>query len=129
MSNLEDVQDLLGRLRSYRVELSKPAIDNSFIQDIDFTNIMKQHQTETDINDKDNIYVKCKISRKEARTGCTRTVKISRINESGSTANNVIEVRIPAGIENGQQLILPWEGNYLQNKNIRSNLVIKIIVK
>lgn len=127
MSNLEDIQDLIDRAEKYRTEVTKSKLDNSFIQDIDFTNIMKQHQTETDINNKDNIYVKCKISRKDSITGCTRTVKISRINENGSIANNIIEVRIPSGIENGQHIILKCAGNYVNNRY--SDLIIKVIIR
>ncbi len=127
MSKREDIQDLIDRVEKYRIEVTKSKLDNSFIKDLDFTDIMKQHQTETDINDKDNIYVKCKISRKEARTGCTRTVKISRINESGDKEHNIIQVKIPPEIENEQYIILKCEGNYVNNRY--SDLIIKVIIR
>ena len=113
MSNLEDMQDLLDRAKSYRAGLSKPALDSSFIKNIDFNNISKQTGTDTN-----NMYVKCRISRKKAKNGCVRNVKIPA---SKGKENISIQVNIPAGVVNGQQIII--------RNDIRSNLVIKIIVK
>lgn len=127
MSKREDIQDLIDRAEKYRTEVTKSKLDNSFIKDLDFTDIMKQHQTETDINDRDNIYVKCKISRKEARTGCTKSIKISRINTNGNKEKNIIQVKIPSQIENEQHIVIRGEGNYINNRY--SNLIIKVILK
>lgn len=110
MNNLDEMKDLLGRVKSYRTKLSKPALDNSFIKDLKLDDVTN----EIAVNEKDNIYVKCSITTKEATTGCTKTIK---------TKNKQIQVRIPAGILDGQQLILKGAGNGY------SNLIVSIIIK
>ncbi len=110
MSNLEDMQDLLDRAKSYRIKLSKPALDNSFIKDLKLDGVTN----EIAVNEKDNVYVKCSITKKEAVTGCIKTIKNKDIQ---------IQVKIPAGIENGQQLILRGAGNRY------SNLIVSVIIK
>lgn len=109
MNNLEDMQNLLDRAKSYRAELSKPALDSS-IKDLKLDDVTN----EIPVNEKDNIYVKCSITKKEATTGCTKTIK---------TKNKRIQVRIPAGIVEGQKLILKGAGNGY------SELIIKVIIK
>lgn len=110
MVKLEGMQDLLSRVKSYRTKLSKPALDNSFIKDLKFDDVTN----EIAINEKNNIYVKCNITRKEAVTGCIKTIK---------TKQKQIQVKIPAGIVYGQQLILKGAGNGY------SNLIVSIIIK
>lgn len=110
MNNLDDMQDLLDRVKSYRTKLSKPAIDNTFIKDLKLDDVTN----EIAVNEKDNIYVKCRITRKEAVTGCIKTVKTKQIQ---------IQVTIPAGIVDGQQLIIKGAGNGY------SDLIVSIIIK
>lgn len=127
MIKTEVIQDLIERAEQYRTEVTKSKLDNSFIQDLDFTDIMKQHQTETDINNKDNIYVECKVRKEEVTNGCTKPIKISRINDKGNREKNIIQVKIPSNIENGQHIIIRENGNYINNRY--SDLVIKVILK
>lgn len=110
MVNLEDMQDLLDRVKSYRTKLSKPALDNSFMQDLQLGGVTN----EIAVNEKDNIYVKCSITRKEAITGCIKTIK---------TKQKQIQVTIPAGIADGQPLILKGAGNGY------GNLIVSVIIK
>lgn len=110
MNNLDEMKDLLGRVKSYRTKLSKPAIDDSFIKDLKLDDVTN----EIAVNEKDNIYVKCNITRKEAVTGCIKIVR---------TKNKQIQVTIPAGIVDGQQLILKGAGNKY------NNLMVKVIIK
>lgn len=110
MVKLEGMQDLLSRVKSYRTKLSKPALDNSFIKDLKFDDVTN----EIAINEKNNIYVKFNITRKEAVTGCIKTIK---------TKNKQIQVTIQAGIENGQQLILKGAGTGY------SDLIISVKIK
>lgn len=109
-NNLKEIQDLLDRAKSYRAELSKPALDDTFIKDLKLDDDTK----EIAVNEKDNIYVNCRITKKEAITGCIKIVK---------TKNKQIKVTIPAEIENGQQLILKGAGTGY------SNLIVSIIIK
>lgn len=127
MSNREDIQDLIDRAERYRTEVTKSKLDNTFIQDLDFTDIMKQHQTETDIDSKDNIYVECKIKKEEVTRGCTKPIKITRINPKGNKEKNIIQVKIPSNIENGQHIVIRENGSYINNRY--SDLIIKVILK
>lgn len=110
MNNLDEMKDLLGRVKSYRTKLSKPALDNTYIKDLKFDDITN----EIAVNEKESIYAKCKITRKEAEKGCSKIVK---------TKHKQIKVTIPAGIVDGQKLILKGAGNEY------SNLIISIIIK
>lgn len=109
MNNLEDMQDLLDRAKSYRAELSKPALDNS-INDLKLDDVTSEFA----VNEKDNIYAECRITRKEATTGCIKVVK---------TKHKQIQITIPAGIVDGQQLILKGAGNG------NSDLIVSVIIK
>lgn len=99
MSNREDIQDLIDRAEKYRTEVTKSKLDNTFIQDLDLTDIMQQHQTETDIHSKDNIYLECKVKKEEVARGCTIPIKVNRINDKGNKEKNIIQVKIPSNIE------------------------------
>lgn len=127
MDKTEVIQDLIDRAEKYRTEVAKSKLDNSFIQDLDLTDIMKQNQTETDIHSKDNIYVECKIKKEEVTRGCTKTIKINRINQNGNKEKNIIQVKIPSNIENGQHIVIRENGNYINNRY--SDLIIKVILK
>lgn len=105
------MQDLLNRLKNYRAnKLSKPVLDNTFIKDLKFDDVTN----EIAVDEKDNIYVKCNITRKEAVTGCIKTIK---------TKQKQIQVTIPAGIVDGQQLILKGAGYGY------SDLIVSVIIK
>lgn len=105
------MQDLLNRLKDYRAnKLSKPALDNSFMKDLQFGGVTNGFA----VNEKDNIYVKCSITKKEAVTGCIKIVR---------TKNKQIQVTIPDGIVDGQQLILKGAGNG------NSDLIVTVIIK
>ena len=110
MVNLEYMQDLLDRTKSYRTMLSKPAIDDSFIKELKLDDVTN----EIAVNEKDSIYAECKITRKEAEKGCSKIVK---------TKHKQIKVRIPAGIVDGQKLILKGVGNKY------GNLIFSVIIK
>lgn len=127
MSKTEVIQDLIDRAEQYRTEVAKAKLDNTFIQDLDFTDIMKQHQTETDIYSKNNIYVECKVKKEEVTRGCTKPIKINRISQNGNKEKNIIQLKIPTNIENGQHIVIKGEGNYINNRY--SDLIIKVILK
>ena len=107
-NNLKEIQDLLDRA-SYRAELSKPAFDTS-IKDLKLDDVTN----EIPVNEEDNVCAECIITRKEAVTGCMKTIK---------TKNKRIQVKIPAGIVYSQKLILKGAGNKY------GNLIVSVIIK
>jgi len=105
------MQDLLNRLKDYRAnKLSKPALDNTFIKDLKLDDVTSEFA----VNEKDNVYTKCNITKKEATVGCIKTIK---------TKNKEIKVKIPAGIVDRQKLILKGAGYGY------SNLIVTVIIK
>lgn len=110
MVKLEGMQDLLSRVKSYRTKLSKPALDNLFINDLKLDDVTN----EIPVNEEDNVCAECIITRKEAVTGCMKTIK---------TKNKRIQVKIPAGIVYSQKLILKGAGNKY------GNLIVSVIIK
>lgn len=125
MSKTEVIQDLIDRAEKYRTEVTKSKLDNSFIEDLDFTDIMKQRQT--DIHSKDNIYLECKVKKEEVTRGCTIPIKVNRINDKENKEKNIIQVKIPSNIENGQYIVIRENGNYINNRY--SDLIIKVRLK
>lgn len=93
--------------------------------------IMNNHED----NNKNNIYIACKISKTEAKQGCNKQISFKQINflkESNNlkTEFKKIQVKIPSGIQRNQSLLIRGEGNY--NPKIdkeRGNLYIKIDIK
>lgn len=126
MSKTEVIQDLIDRAEKYRTEVTKSKLDNSFIEDLDLTDFMQQ-QTETDIHSKDNIYLEYKVKKEEVASGCTIPIKVNRINDKGNKAKNIIQVKIPSNIENGQHIVIRENGNYINNRY--SDLIIKVRLK
>ena len=105
------MQDLLNRLKDYRAnKLSKPALDDSFIKDLELDDVTN----EIPVNRKHNIYAECRITKKEATTGCIKIIKIKQ---------KQIQVIIPSGIVDGQELILKGAGNG------NNDLIVSVIIK
>ena len=81
-----------------------------------------------EINDKNNIFLKCQISEQEALNGCTKKIQFMQICENGKTESNELDVKIPKGIKKDSSIILYNQGNYIKELNKRSNIIIKIEV-
>ena len=87
-----------------------------------------KNKQKADATSEDNIYIDCRITAEEAKCGCSKIIKYSRINKDNKKVKNVITVNIPKGIQDGQNIVLCNEGNYLENEKY-SNLVISIKIK
>lgn len=82
-----------------------------------------------DINNPNNIFLKCKISKQEALNGCIKKIKYNQIDENGEENKNTIDVKIPKEIKNNQSIICYNQGNYIKELETRSNIIIKIEIK
>ena len=58
--------------------------------------------------------------------GCTKKIKYNYIREDGKKENNIINVKIPKGIQKGQSIIFYGDGNYIKELDKRSNIIIKV---
>ena len=82
-----------------------------------------------DLNDKNNIFLKCQISKKEALTGCTKKIKFLQVSENGKAKTTEMDVKIPKGIQKGQSIVYYNQGNYIKELNKRGNIIIGIEIK
>ena len=82
-----------------------------------------------DLNDKNNIFLKCQISKQEALNGCTKKIKFMQICENGKAKQSEMDVKIPKGIQKGQSIVYYNQGNYIKELEKRSNIIIRIEIK
>ncbi len=124
--NDSKINELLKRAQNYRNDLSK-SIEQ--FENLDLEELQKSFQEGNnvfEIEDNRNIFIQYKITKEEANKGCMKKIKYTRINENGKKVTNEIEIKIPKGIQKGQEIILNGEGNYIKDLNKNSNLIVKI---
>ena len=93
-----------------------------------FQNIFEKNKQEF-LEDEDNVFLECKISKQEALNGCIKKVKYNQISENGKKQKNMLNVKVPKEIENNQKIIIYNKGNYIEQKNKWSNVIITIYIK
>lgn len=84
---------------------------------------------QVDLANENNIYVECKINKKEAVTGCTKKITIKRINNNRNKSKLKVHIRIPEGIQNNQNIVLRSQGNYSKEIQKYADLIIKVKIK
>ena len=89
----------------------------------------EKNKPEVNINDKNNVFIVCRITKQEALSGGIKKIKYNQICENGKKEKNIIDVKIPKGIQNNQKIIIYNNGNYVKNENKMSHLIIKIEIK
>jgi hypothetical protein len=123
------INEILKKAEDYRKDLHQEMnTDFGDIEEI-FKAFGKKDLTETDINDKNNIFLKCKISKEESVNGCNKEIEYKVIEQNGEKRKNKIKVNIPKNIQDESNIILRGAGNYIKNQDKRSNLVIKVKIK
>ena len=91
--------------------------------------IFEKNKNDIDLNDKNNIFIKCKISKQEALKGCNKKIKFKQICENGKKEKNMINLKIPKGIQNNQSIILYNQGNYIKEKDKISNIIVNVKIQ
>ena len=133
--NDEKINKILEKSKKYREQLASNM--NSFINTekelADFEEVFEENFKKDikniDLNDKNNVFLKCKISEQEALDGCTKKIKYNCIREDGKKENNIINVKIPKGIQKDQSIVIYGDGNYIKELDKRSNIIIKVEIK
>lgn len=135
----EKINDLLKRTKEYRKNLSNSkfnTFEDKNFKDKDFGDLgdifksfFENAKENFDMNDKDNIYLKCKISKDKALEGCMKKIKYKQINQKGIKEIKKIDLKIPSNIKDSQSIVLHNEGNYIKEKNVISDVVVEIKVK
>ena len=124
--NYDKLNELLGRRKNYRDDLSRTI--NEF-EEFDLEELQKSFQegrNEFEIADNRNVFVQCKITKKEMQEGCTKKIKYNRINENGKQESNIIDIKIPSQVQIGQRIIIYGQGNYIKELNTSSDLIVEI---
>ena len=109
--------------------------DKEVVEKILKSNIFKKElkkifdKGKVDLNDKNNIFLKCKISEQEAINGCTKKIKFIQVCENGKKKTTEMDVKIPKGIKKDSSIIFYDQGNYIKELNKRSNIIIRIEIK
>lgn len=126
---------ILEEARKYREGL---ALDMNTFKNMEFDDddikaafklIFWGNEKTANVNDKNNIFLKCLVTNKEALNGCVKKVKYNQICENGKKQKNIISVKIPKGIQNNQRIIIHNNGNYVKAENRMSDLIIKVEIK
>ena len=130
-----EIKKILKKSEDYRKSLNSN-IDNFNIHRNEFDCVNELFQTifdkneqESCLEDENNIFLECKISKNEAINGCTKKIKYNQISENGKKQKNIINVKIPKEIKNNQKIIIYNKGNYMEQKNKWSSVVITINIK
>ena len=131
----EKINEILENSKKYREEIASNM--NSFInseKEFDclgkiFEEEFKKNAKKVNINDKNNIFLKCLITDQEALNGCIKKIKYNPIDENGKKNENTLDVKIPKGIQNNQSIVYYNEGNYIKELKTRSNIIIEIEIK
>ena len=127
--NDSKINELLNRVQNYRNDLSKSIEQFGNLKNLDLEELQKSFQEENnvfEIEDNRNIFIQFKMTKEDANKGCMKKIKYTRINENGKKVTNEIEIKIPKGMQKGQEIILNGEGNYIKELNKNSNLIVKI---
>ena len=133
--NDEKINQILEKSKKYREQLAldMDSFKNTEKEFADFEKVFEENFNmdvkNVDLNDKNNVFLKCKISEQEALDGCTKKIKYNYICENGKKENNIINVKIPKGIQKGQSIIVYGDGNYIKKLDKRSNIIIKVEIK
>ena len=127
--NDSKINELLNKVKNYRNDLSKSIEQFGSLENLDLEELQKSFQEGNNtfkVEDNRNIFIQCNITKEEANKGCIKKIEYTRINENGKNVVNDIEIKIPKGIQKGQEIILFGEGNYIKELNRNSNLIVKI---
>ena len=87
---------------------------------------IKEKSTKELLLSENNIYVKCKITKEEALTGCNKEVENKDIEEK---KYNKITVKIPPKIKDGNIIIVRNSGSITRKNKEEGNLIVEIVIK
>lgn len=135
MNNLEDIKDLLDRAEKYRKEhfnhKSNHQTENTDF--FDMYDIVKDFYINPngsfEIIYSSNIFETITITEQEAINGCTKQITYEKKNKFLKDIKSTIDINIPKGIKNRENLIIKGKGNCINKKGECSDLIIKIIIK
>ena len=100
-------------------------MNNEFGELYEIFNQAFNQKKKSDLTNKNNIYLSYKITKQEADNGCKKKIEYTQITKDGTENIITVEVNIPAGIQNNQDIVLVGNGNYLKDNKF-SDVVIKI---
>lgn len=127
----EKINQLLEKAEEYRKDLANSRFGS--FEDLrteeTFQAFFGDREKKIEIDDKNNIFLKCKISKEEALNGCRKKIEYQLVNENGKKEKNKILLDIPNNIKEGSRILLQNCGNYMMEKDVYSHLVVEIKIK
>lgn len=127
----EKMNDLLKRAEEHRRDLANSRFGS--FEDLrnqeTFQAFFGNDEKKIEIDDKNNIFVKCEISKEEALNGCKKKIEYRLKNENGKKEKNKIFLEIPSNIKKGSKILLHNCGNYMKEKGVYSHLVVEVKIK
>lgn len=88
-----------------------------------------KNRNKVDLEDKNNIFLKYKISKNEALNGCEKEIKYKYLNEENKKINKKIKIKFPKDIKDGQNMAICQSGNYIKDLNKYSDVIITLNVR
>lgn len=131
----EELNKILARAEKYRSQynekfnIEKNAKFNLGNDIADIFEAFFGTKVKTDYNDKSNVFINCKLNKNEIKNGCTKIVKYKAMERNNKVIVKKIEIKISTNIKEGQKIIIRECGNYINEKNKYSDLIINILVK
>lgn len=131
----EEINKILDRAEKYREQYNEKLTNKKNVKfeiDNDIGDIFKKFfgtSEKHNFNDKNNVFIKCKLNPNELKNGCTKNIKYKFRDKNNRNIIKRIEVKIPKNIQEGQKIIIYGCGNYIKERNQYSNLVINIVMK
>lgn len=131
----EEINKILDRAEKYREQYNEKLTNEKNVKfkiDNDIGDIFKEFfgtSEKHNFNDKNNVFIKCKLNLNELKNGCTKNIKYKFRDKNNRNIIKRIEVKIPKNIQEGQKIIIHGCGNYIKERNQYSNLVINIVMK
>ena len=131
----DEINRILARAEKYRSQYNeninieknvKFELGNDIV---DIFETFFRTKIETDYSDKSNIFINCKLNKNETQNGCKKIVKYKAKEKNNKMIVKKIEVKIPNNIKEGQKIVVHECGNYINDKNKYSDLIINILVK
>lgn len=131
----EEINKILARAEEYREKYNKKLeMENNVKFDIDANigDIFREffgNFNELDYENENNVFVNYKLTKDELVNGCEKTIKFRVKEKDNKNIVKKMKIKIPENVSEGQKIIVHGCGNYINETNQYSNLVINILKK
>lgn len=131
----EEINKILSRAEKYREQYNEKITNKNnynfnLEMDSNFGAVFKEFFDKFknyDYNDKNNVFINCKLKQEELKNGCTKIIKYKYMDKNNKKILQKLEVKIPKNIKERQKIVIHNCGNYIKEQNRYSHLIINIV--